>query len=162
MFRSLLFCLRLIVAWSLLVLVAFLLVDWIWSPLGRLVRPLVLVAIVFVVIRAHSHLVRVRMIARKLSGAALASRQRRQIEVPFRAEDAVDLLEAAIRERPGVDHVESTRNHLQIRATACYADPYDLAQLGRYRPDALDGQPAQPDPGNGQSRRRQQQSPSDR
>ena len=77
------FCLRLIVAWSLLVLVAFLLVDWIWSPLGRLVRPLVLVAIVFVVIRAHSHLVRVRMIAGKLSGAALASRQRWQIEVPF-------------------------------------------------------------------------------
>ena len=72
------------------------------------------------------------------------------------AEEAVDLLEAAIREWPGVAHVESTRNHLQTRATACYADPYDLAQLGRYKPDALDGQPAQPDPGHGQSQRRQQ------
>ncbi len=134
MFRSLLFYLRLILAWYLLVLVAFLLVDWIWSPLGSLVQLLGLVVVVFVVIRAHSHLVRVRMIAGKLSAVALASRQRRQIEVPFEAEEAFDLLDAAIRELPGVDHVDSARNHLQIRATATYADPYDLTQLGRYNP----------------------------
>ena len=134
MFRSLFFYLRLIVVWYLVVLVASLLVGWIWSGLGTLVQLLGLVLIIFVVIRAHSHLVRVRMIAGKLSSAALASRQRRQIEVPFEAEEAFDLLDAAIRELPGVEHVDSARNHLQIRATANYADPYDLAQFGRWNP----------------------------
>ncbi|MGB3461824.1 MAG: histidine kinase [Rhodanobacter lindaniclasticus] len=134
MFRSLFFYLRLIVAWYLLVLVATLSVSWIWSGLGSLVQLLGLVVIVFVVIRAHSHLVRVRMIAGKLTNAALASRQRRQIEVPFEAEEAFELLDAAIRELPGVEQVDSTRNHLQIRATAVYADPYDLTQLGRWNP----------------------------
>lgn len=132
--RALFFYARLVIAWYALVLVAFLLVDWIWSPLGSLVQLLGLVVIIFVVIRAHSHLVRVRMIAGKLNSAVLASRQRRQIEVPFEAEEAFDLLDAAIRELPGVDQVDSTRNHLQIRAKVRYADPYDLVQLGRYNP----------------------------
>jgi hypothetical protein len=132
--RALFFYARLVIAWYVLVLVAFLLVDWIWSPLGSLVQLLGLVVIIFVVIRAHSHLVRVRMIAGKLNSAVLASRQRRQIEVPFEAEEAFDLLDAAIRELPGVDQVDSTRNHLQIRAKVRYADPYDLVQLGRYNP----------------------------
>jgi signal transduction histidine kinase len=132
--RSLFFYARLIIVWYLVVLVASLLVGWIWSGLGNLVQVLGLVLIIFVVIRAHSHLVRVRMIAGKLSSAALASRQRRQIEVPFEAEEAFDLLDAAIRELPGVEQVDSARNHLQIRATANYADPYDLAQFGRWNP----------------------------
>ena len=122
-FRSLLFYLRLIVAWYLVVLLAFVLVDWIWSGLGSVVQLLGFVVVVFVVIRAHSHLVRVRMMSGKLTNAALASRQRRQIEVPFEADEAFELLDAAIRGLPGVERVDSAPNHLQIRATAVYADP---------------------------------------
>ncbi len=134
MIRSFLFYLRRIVVWYLLFLALFLLADWVWSPLGSAVQLLGLVMIVFVVIRAHSHLARVRMSHGKLTAAALASRQHRQIEVPFEAEEAFDLLDTVIRDLPGVEQIDSARNRLQIHALVSYADPYDLSQLGRYNP----------------------------
>ena len=135
MIRSFLFQARLVIAWYLLFLVLFVVADWIWSLLGNVVVLLGLVTIIFVVIRAHSHLGRVRMLnGGKLSGAALANRQRRQIEMPLEAGDAFDLLDAAIRELPGAEAIDSARDSLQVRAMAAYPDPYGSKSLGRFDP----------------------------
>lgn len=134
MFKSFLFYARLVIAWYLLFLAMFLLAAWIWHPLGNLVQLIGTVTIVFVVIRAHSHRVRVRMIAGKLSDASLATRQRRQIEVPLEAEEAFVLLETVIRDLAGVGQVDSANNRLQVRASIGYADPYEFPLLGRYNP----------------------------
>jgi len=70
----------------------------------------------FVIITAFSHLRRVRLISGQVHGAALANRQRRQIEIPLEAAEAFDLVDAALRELPGVETVDSARGALQARA----------------------------------------------
>ncbi len=133
--RSLLLYARLIIAWYLLFLVLCIAADWIWTPLAHAMALLGLVTVIFVIIRAHSHLRRVRMLnGGKLDATALASRQHRQIEMPFEAEEAFDLLDAAIRELPGIEHIDSVRNRLEVRAMLAYPDPYGIKVLGRYDP----------------------------
>jgi len=133
--RSFLLYARLVVAWYVLFLVVFIAADWLWAPLGNLTALLGLVTIVFVVIRAHSHLAQLRMLnGGKLAAAAMNSRQQRQVEVPFEADQAFDLLESAIRELPGIEHVESARDRLEVRATAAYPDPYRFRWLRHYDP----------------------------
>ncbi|RJG14941.1 sensor histidine kinase [Massilia cavernae] len=73
---------------------------------------------------AFSHLRRVRLIAGALDSATLANRQRRQIEVPFEAGAVFDMVDAAIRELPGVEDVESARDSLQVSAKLKRADPF--------------------------------------
>ncbi|MCC6072273.1 sensor histidine kinase [Massilia sp. GCM10020059] len=75
---------------------------------------------------AFSHLRRVRLIAGNVNSANLANRQRRQIEVPFEAGAAFDMVEAAIRELPGAEDIESARDSLQVRAKLKRTDPWDL------------------------------------
>jgi hypothetical protein len=132
--KRILFMARLVLAWYLLFLLLFIVADSLWSPLAHLVTLVGFVTLVFVVIRAFSHLARLRLIAGKPGPGTLANRQTRQIEVPFEADEAFDLLDATIRELPGIEQVDSTRSHLQIRAKARYNDPYDLKLLGRYNP----------------------------
>jgi hypothetical protein len=133
-FRALVFQLRLVIAWYLVFLVLFLIASGFWSFLGSLVALVGLVTVIFVVIRAQSHLARVRLISGKLTPASLASRQRRQIEVPLEADEAFGLLEAVIRDLPGVTDLDSVRPRLEVRASVSYADPYGLRVLGRYNP----------------------------
>jgi len=76
-----------------------------------------------VVVNAFSHLRRVRLIAGKVNASTLSNRQRRQIEVPFEAGEAFDLLDAAIRELPGIEEVHSARDSLQVRAKLKRIDP---------------------------------------
>ena len=77
-----------------------------------------------VMVTAFSHVRRVRLIAGKVNSRTLSNRQRRQIEVPFEAGEAFDLLEAAIRELPGIEEVHSARDSLQVRAKLQRIDPY--------------------------------------
>ena len=133
--RSLFFQARLVIVWYLLFLVLFAVADGIWSVLGSAVILLGVVVLVCVLIRARSHLARLRLLqGGALDGNALASRQLRQIEVPFDAEEAFDLLESAIRSLPGIVEVESVRERLQIRALTAYSDPYAVKTLGHYDP----------------------------
>ncbi len=81
-------------------------------------------ALALVVVSAFSHMRRVRLIAGKVNNSTLSNRQRRQIEVPFEAGEAFDLLEAAIRELPGIEEVRSARDSLQVRAKLQRIDPY--------------------------------------
>lgn len=73
---------------------------------------------------AFSHVRRVRLIAGGVDASSLSRRQRRQIEIPLEAGEAFDLVDAAIRELPGVRNVESARDSLQVRARVERVNPY--------------------------------------
>ena len=82
---------------------------------------------VLVAISAVSHLRRVRLIlgtVGTIAPAMLASRQRRQIEVPFEAGDVFDMVDAAIRELPGSSAIQSARDSLQVHAHVERHAPY--------------------------------------
>jgi signal transduction histidine kinase len=73
---------------------------------------------------AFSHVRRVRLIAGAVDAASLAPRQRRQVESPLEAGEAFDLVEAAIRELPGVSDIQAARDSLQVRARVQHFNPY--------------------------------------
>ncbi len=83
----------------------------------------------FILTGAFSHVRRVRLITDVVNSSTLSNRQRRQIEIPFEAGEAFDMLEAAILELPGVHDVASARDSLQIRAKVKRIDPYSNSQL---------------------------------
>ncbi len=136
MIRSAFFLLRLLAAWALVFLLA---AGW-WSTLpfiGRTEWPIVLacgVTAALVVSGVFSHINRVRLIAGRVDGNTLANRQRRQIEIPFEAGEAFDLLDAAIRELPNVEQVHSARDSLQVSAKVARPNPYGHRALGRWNP----------------------------
>ncbi|KRA20041.1 MULTISPECIES: histidine kinase [unclassified Lysobacter] len=141
MIKSLFFLVRIIAAWTVL----FFILALAWSALPSVDGsygnndpwPVFLVGLIvaaFVITGAFSHLRRVRLIAGHIDGSALANRQRRQIEVPFEAGEAFDLLDAAIRELPRSEEIESARDSLQVRAKVRRPDTYGRRPLGRYNP----------------------------
>ena len=73
---------------------------------------------------AYSHVRRVSLVAGDVERETLATRHRRQVEIPFPADEAFDLVEAAVRELPRVEGVESARDSLQVRARVRRIDPY--------------------------------------
>ena len=89
-----------------------------------------------VIVTAFSHLGRVRLITGQINASSRANRHRRQIEIPLEAGEAFDLVEAAIRELPGVEDIESARDSLQVRAKVKRYDPYAGSaapgRLGQY------------------------------
>src|SRR4051812_24775691 len=136
MIKSAFFVLRISIAWGL----AVLLVAMLYSSLpliGQWEFPMVLAGMatmILVVTGAISHLNRVRLIAGHIDEGALATRQRRQIEIPFEAGEAFDLLDAAIRELPRIEQVESARDSLQIQAKLTRPRSYGEPPLRRYNP----------------------------
>lgn len=99
---------------------------------------LVLVPTLFAMVNAFSHVQRVRLVTGRTDSASLASRHRRQIEVPLPPDAAFDFVEAAIRELPHVESVESARDSLQVRARVRRMDPYTGGKDG---PRKLGGTP---------------------
>ena len=159
MIKSLSFVLRIAIAW----LLAIFLVAGIWAQLpllGRLEWPIAIAGMAtmaLVVAGALSHLGRVRLIAGTIDKDALDNRQRRQVEIPFEAGEAFDLVDAAIRELPRVQQVESARDSLQVRAKVGRADPRRRAAGRALESAVVVRHAAQPDPGHGHARRRQRQ-----
>jgi signal transduction histidine kinase len=136
MIKSALFVLRITIAWGLLVL----LVASLYSSLpliGHWDFPMMLAGtatMALVITGAFSHLNRVRLTAGHVDSGTLGNRQRRQIEIPFEAGESFDLLDAAIRELPRIEQVESTRDSLQIRANISRPRTYGEPALRRYNP----------------------------
>lgn len=125
MIRNLFFVARLAAAWF----GAFVLLALVASAVPLLNRldqgPLFMVAIlaaIYVATKAFAHLHRVRLIAGHVDATTRGNRQRRQIEVPMEVEETFELLDAAIRELPRVQEVESARDSLQIRAKVQRSD----------------------------------------
>ena len=91
--------------------------------------------VIWAIATAWSHVRRVDLITGGKSDAAtLAARHRRQIEIPMPADEAFDMVEAAIRELPHVENVEAARDSLQVRARVRRMDPYTGGKKGA-RPD---------------------------
>lgn len=129
---GLFFVMRITLAWVL----AFVLLLIIYASIPFIDNgpawPVVLAALLFigyVSAGAFSHVRRVRLITGRVDPVTLANRQRRQIEIPLGASDAFALVDAAVRELPGVEEIQSARDSLQVRAKVGYSDPY-----GRQRP----------------------------
>ncbi|WP_208108667.1 histidine kinase [Cognatilysobacter terrigena] len=136
MFKSLFFVVRIAIAWALVVGLAAGLYSSI-PLIGQWEFPAVaagMTTMAFVVAGAFSHLRRVRLIAGHVDRGALGNRHRRQVEIPFEAGQAFDLLDAAIRELPGIETVLSARDSLQIRAQVRRPDTYSRSALGRWNP----------------------------
>ena len=140
--KAFLFVLRISAAWFLALLVA----SSIWYELpllGRLQWPVAIIGtltMALVVTGAVSHLGRVRLVAGRVDSDALSNRQRRQIEIPLEAGEAFDLVDAAIRELPRIEHVESARDSLQVRAKVGRPNLYGELPLGRWNPLAWFGE----------------------
>jgi hypothetical protein len=130
--KTIAFIFRIALAWALMWL--FVLIMW-NAVTDREVRwPFVvafLVNIGWVKVRAFSHVRRVRLITDRIDAAALASRHRRQVEIPFRADDAFTMVDAAIRDLPYVETVESARDSLQVYARVKRMNPYTGGKQGR-------------------------------
>ena len=135
MIRTFFFVTRFVVAWAL----ACLLIAALWSNIpfiGNFESPIVLLAFAtlgLVITSVFSHLRRVRLIAGS-ERESLGNRQRRQIEIPFEAGEAFDLLDAAIRDLPRTQHVESARDSLQVRTKVERPVIYGDQPLGRLHP----------------------------
>ncbi len=123
---SIFFVFRIAFAW----VAAFVLALIVWLSLtnGRGPSwPFVMSALLVVAwygVSAISHLHRVRMIAGRVDAGTVANRQRRQIEIPFEAGEAFDMIDAAVRELPRSEAIESARDSLQLRARVKRINPY--------------------------------------
>ncbi|MDN5781670.1 MAG: histidine kinase, partial [Luteimonas sp.] len=126
------FVTRHVFAWCVFYLVVLI----VWSNFGLPEFPIVLlwmITLAFVIPDVISHIHRVRMIVgEKPTAEQLRNRQRRQIEVPFPADEAFALVDAALRELPRVVDVESARDSLRVRAGINRPDPYGAH--GRFDP----------------------------
>ncbi len=119
MIKSFFFVARLAAAWFGLFVLLAMFAQAIPALAHEDTGPLFLVALIVVAIvitHAFSHLRRVRLIAGEVNASTLSNRQRRQIEMPFDADEAFDLLDAAVRELPRTFELESARDSLQVRA----------------------------------------------
>ena len=136
MIKRIFFVFRLLVAWGLVC--GFFAAVWSTLPfIGRWELPIVLFVfgtMGLVITGAISHIGRVRLIAGRVDGTTLANRQRRQVEIPFEAGEAFDLLDAAIRELPGVEQIVSARDSLQVKAKVRRPQTYGEYPLGRWNP----------------------------
>ncbi len=132
--KSFFFIFRIALAWWALVIVVIIL----WHNLfgrtpGGVFGLFVVIMMIFVIVRAFSHVRRVRLIADKSDSTTLANRHRRQIEIPLPPAEAFAIVDAAIRELPYVDGVESARDSMQIYARVKRMDPYFSGAKGRRR-----------------------------
>jgi Histidine kinase len=137
MLKSLFFIFRITLAWIL----AFVLIcNLLLLPLleefiaieNALPFGLLLIAL-FIGGSGFSHVRRVRLIANEVNTGTLPNRHLRQIEIPFEAGAAFTLIDAAIRELPGCEAIDSARDSLQVRAKIQRIQPYaNLNLLGRF------------------------------
>lgn len=136
MFKRLFFLLRIVIAWG----VAVMLVVALYASLpliGQFSAPAILFGfgtIGLVIGGAFSHLHRVRLVAGRVDNETLDNRQKRLIEIPLEAGEAFDLVDAAIRELPGVEDVRSARDSLQVRAKIARPHLYGEPPLRRWNP----------------------------
>ena len=133
---SFFFVFRIAAAWTF----AYLVFLFVWNGVldgngpDGLFFLLFLVTLGFVIASAVSHIRRIRLIAGNIDPGTLANRQRRQVEIPLEAGVAFDLVDAAIRELPRSEDIESARDSLQVRAKVARLNPYSNKTPGRFNP----------------------------
>ena len=126
MLTSLFFIARISFGWGMAALIIIVTLTEVIFRVGHLngIEILPLGAGFFAMIGAFSHIRRVRLITMDVNAATLSNRQRRQIEIPLDANAAFALIEAAIKELPGAERLESAADSLQLRAKVKRIHPY--------------------------------------
>jgi signal transduction histidine kinase len=126
MMTSLFFTIRIAIGWGISVLLGLLMLTETVFKIGHFpgMETIPLAAGFLAMIGAFSHIRRVRLIAQEVNSSTLSNRQRRQIEIPLDANQAFSLIEAAIKELPGAEKVESAADSLQLRAKIKRIHPY--------------------------------------
>ncbi len=127
---------RILLAWVVTVILAGILWSNLFGDPGSVFALLVTVLMATALVSTISHLRRVKLVAGRLDPGSLASRQRRQIEIPLDAAEAFALVEAAIGELPRVEDIESSAGSLQLRAKVVRVDPYNVGPPSRWNPMA--------------------------
>jgi signal transduction histidine kinase len=116
------FIARRLFGWMVLLIAGLVFIAVIRGPIG--IYLLICLGLLIMVLAGYiDHVRRVRMIKPDFDGEALRNRHRRQFEIPFPAEDAFAMVEAAIRELPYAEEVESARDSLQAHAYVLAVDP---------------------------------------
>ncbi|MBV2208782.1 MAG: histidine kinase [Thermomonas sp.] len=136
MFKRFFFLVRITAAWGLAVLLAVGLYSSV-PLIGSFELPAVLFGfgtMGLVITGAFSHLHRVKLIAGRSDTDTLDNRQKRIIEIPLEAGEAFDVVDAAVRELPGVNDVHSARDSLQIKAKLTRPQLYGEPLLRRWNP----------------------------
>ncbi len=120
--KSIFFIGRVFLAWFCALAAIFVIAGFVtgWRIVGLMLIGFTL-TLAWVTVMAVSHVHRVRLIS---DDASFESRHRRQVELPFPPGEAFDLVDAAIRELPNVERVDSARDSLQIYARMSATDPY--------------------------------------
>lgn len=135
--KSFFFVSRIFFAWLFALALLFALVGFVIGYRATSVLIIgILLTLAYMTVTAFSHVRRVRLIS---DDAPLGSRHRRQVELPFPPGEAFDLVDAAIRELPYVEVVESARDSLQVHARMHATDPYS----GRKKKKSVDGETRQ-------------------
>jgi hypothetical protein len=85
------------------------------------------VALILLLLAAASHLHHVQLIDSNIDIGKLKNRHRRQIEIPFEEEIALPLLEASLRELPGIEDIKISIDgkRLQAKVKATDSDKRD-------------------------------------
>ncbi|MCW4454421.1 histidine kinase [Flavobacterium sp. MXW15] len=136
MSASLSLIVRILLAWAVALIVAGIVWSTVFGDTGSVFALLTIALLVMAMVSTVSHLRRVKLVAGRLDRDSLASRQRRQIEIPLDAAEAFALVEAAIRELPRAEEIESSAGSLQLRAKVPRSDPYNVRPPSRWNPMA--------------------------
>jgi len=135
MIRSFFFVARLVAAWFIaLMFLPSAVTSMFHVNMPDIVIVPVTIWLVIVAVSGFSHVRRVKLIAGEVNSRTLSNRQRAQIEIPFEAGEAFDLVAAAIRELPGVTEVKAARDSLQVRARLDQGEDRE-GEKPRFSPD---------------------------
>ena len=123
--KSFFFALRSAIAWAVILMMGLLLIAGIAGERkAMLIFPLVIAAFLVAMVRAYSHTRRVMLVADKPEEVSFGNRHLRRIEMMYPATDTFDMIDATIRELPGVRDVESVRDSLQVNARVARLPPH--------------------------------------
>jgi len=119
---------RIILAWLLMFIAASVFFNM--TGLDRLMDLVVFlfwVALILLMLAAASHFHHVQLIDGNVDLGKLKNRHRRQIEIPFEEEIAVPMLEACMRELPGIEDIKINQDgkRLQAKVRATDSDKKD-------------------------------------
>ncbi|MEO8001601.1 MAG: hypothetical protein ABI644_06970, partial [Arenimonas sp.] len=119
---------RIILAWLLMFIAASVFFNM--TGLDRLMDIVVFlfwVALILLLLAAASHFHHVQLIDGVIDLGKLKNRHRRQIEIPFEEEIAMPMLEACMRELPGIEEIKINQDgkRLQAKVKATDSDKRD-------------------------------------
>ena len=126
------FVLKKLFAWAVLI-VAFAIFFGI-GFLGPWAALVAVILMVLVLAGAISHVRRAGLVAGSRDKAALSSRQRLRIEMPFEAGEAFDVVEAVVRELPHVVDMDSAEVTLSVKALVERVSPFQSGWHGMLNP----------------------------